>query len=380
MTNLVFLKKTSQLLLVEHTSDKLELIVSSASTSDAPQLDTLPSHLRQKVYIIDSVLSGTGRQDHKDLWQQILKPTLDLIGGIDYEYLRTTSPSSVLDFAKSLPSGDATVIFISGDTSINEFINGLTPGSGSITIFPIPLGTGNSFSLALSISDEFSAISKLLTTTTSSPLNLYQAQFPKGSQYQIQGKVQELPSLSLKFFIVLSWGFHALLVADSDTPEFRKMGILRFRAAAIENLKQEQRYEGNFKVGDSTLQGPFAYWLLTPSQRFEPTFEILPKGSLFDDKLYLVAFNTEDDTSGKYIIDIMGEAYNKGSHVNNPKVTYKEVDEGVLNVDNAAGRHTRFCLDGSIIVIPEGKNEIQIRRAGNKEKGRELKLLGKEES
>lgn len=370
-TDLFYLERTSQLLQVTPEKTLIKSIVDKSPSQLL--ITTVPEHLQTNVIVVDSIKSGTR---NGNIYETLLKPVLDTFE-VNHQYHLTTSPTSIHEFASKLDVS-STVIFLSGDTSINEFINGLPKGNAKLTIFPIPLGTANSLSLSLNIQNEVDAIQKLFTTKPV-PFNLYEVDFPKGSYYQIQDTTAPLPSDSLKFIVVFSWGFHAALVADSDTPEFRKFGLERFKLAAFENLKTPQKYEGEFKLqaeGPETqiIEGPFAYWVLTPSRKFEPTFEILPKGNILDDSLYLISFNTEEDPEGSYIMEIMGQAYDHGSHVDNKKVIYKKVLGGQLTTRSDDLRNRRFCLDGSIIVVPKGS--IEIRGSGNKHRGWDVYILG----
>ena len=334
-------------------------------TSSEPNTPT--THFK-KVYVIDSINSGSGRKRESSVYFQLLKPIFDDHLKIPHIYISTTSVSTIHDFAGQLgeiEEDEVTVIFISGDTSINEFANGLTTTTSrkTINIFTIPSGTGNSLALSLGLVDEIDAVKKLLTSKENPvPLNLYEVSFPSGSYYLIQDVKGPEITKPLKFLVVISWAFHASLVADSDTPELRVHGLDRFKMAAHENLSQEQKYEGAVTINDKVINGPFAYWLFTPARRFEPTFEILPDGNIFDDNLYFISFNSEDDSSGKYIMDIMKDVYNKGAHIQNKKVTYQKVQRGdriTLNIENSKEkRKRRFCVDGSIVALPEVDDHV----------------------
>lgn len=48
--------------------------------------------------------------------------------------------------------------------------------------------------------------------------------------------------------VVVSWGLHASLVAMSDSAEYRKMGVERFRVVAEKLLKKTRRYRGRVTV------------------------------------------------------------------------------------------------------------------------------------
>lgn len=350
-----------------------------SSTGRILNLSTLPSYLTErKVIIIDSVKSGTGRTPGKDIYLDILDPLFKELS-IEHEYHATKSATSISELALSLKDHKVSIIFISGDTSINEFINSLNDSEkGEIAIFPIPGGTGNSLSLSLNITNPLDAIIRLFSAGTTLPLNLYEVDFPQGSHYLIANELGSPVPSHLKFLVVLSWGFHASLVADSDTPELRKHGIKRFQLAAHQNLSRDQKYEGDFYINDVELNGPFAYWLVTASQRFEPTFEISPKGDILKDELYVVTFNTQN--TQYYIMDIMKEVYDKGSHIKNPNVVYKKLDKNdkiQLKTKNSKPLiQRRFCVDGSIIALPETEShEIYIHVKDNSQHSWKLYII-----
>lgn len=350
-----------------------------SATGKTLHLSTLPSYLiDKKVIVIDSIKSGTGRTPGKDIYLDIINPLFKQLS-IKHEYHATKSATSISELAQNLQDHEATILFISGDTSINEFINSLNKSEiGEITIFPIPGGTGNSLSLSLNITNPLDAIIRLFSSTKILPLNLYEIDFPQGSRYLIANELGSQVSSHLKFLIVVSWGFHASLVADSDTPELRSHGIKRFQIAAHQNLNREQKYEGDFYINDIELNGPFAYWLVTASQRFEPTFEISPEGDILKDGLYAVAFNTQNTED--YIMDIMKQVYDKGSHIRNPNVIYEKLqknDKILLKTKNSKPLlQRRFCVDGSIVALPETEShEIYIHVRDNSQHSWKLYII-----
>lgn len=312
----------------------------------------------KKTIVIDSSNSGTGRLK-RDIYNPILKVLL-LKYHIDHDYHYTQSADSIPQIAKNLPSGKLLVIIISGDTSVNEFLNSLGGDGGEITIVNIPFGTGNS--LALSLKDnELTAISKLFVLTPIHKFNLYDITLPSNCwELKQSEKVKQMPT-SYKFLVVFSWGFHASLVADSDTPELRKFGLERFKMAAMQNLQSPHQYPGSTIIGEEEYGGPYSYWLITPSRKFEPTFEISPKGSIFDNSLYFISFNPNVDT-----MSVMQQVYDKGNHVNNPDVTYKKVENEkiILKFNDLPNDVRRFCIDGLIIEVPQS-GEIIIESTGN---------------
>lgn len=342
------------------------IAIDKAPQEDIDSIVTIELINSKNVIVIDSTKSGVGR-NQRDIYKPLLKPILDIFLVV-HTYVDTTSADTVTELANSLKSGDYSIIIISGDTSVTEFVNGLPQHQkGTIKINLIPFGTGNSLALSLGIENEFIGIQKLLKDSPHHPLNLYRAEIPANSWLLHEGAPIKPLETSIEFLVVLSWGFHASLVADSDTKELRKHGLDRFKMAAMKNLKAVQEYDATTIIGnDCIINGPYAYWLVTPSRRFEPTFEILPKGDIFESSLYLVAFKTEVDNDN-YIMDIMTQVYNQGSHINNPKVTYKKItDEGlILKFNDLAPDKRRFCIDGTIVQVPEG-GEIRIKPCNNK--------------
>lgn len=352
-----------------------------------PILDPLSVALHDDdVYVVDSMKSGTRGRPEDGLYNRVLGPILRDMVGVAHRYIATENAELVADFAASLRGNGrpVTVILLSGDLLVNELVNLLSEGNGSsLKLATVPLGTGNSLALSIGLACDLKAVQKLLTYKADSikPLNLYEAQFPAHSRFLIQDKPVGDIVRPQKFVVVLSWAFHAALVADSDTPEMRQHGLDRFKLAAFNNLLLEQRYEGSTSIEGRVFEGPYAYWVVTPAKRFEPTFEVLPLGNIFDRNLHWVAFNTEDDhNEGKYIMDVMHQVYNKGLHVNNPKVRYEKVVDGetiVLRTKKALrARQRRFCLDGAIVELPEAElHEVTVKLTGNKHNGWSLSIV-----
>ena len=357
---------------------------SSLSPTQESILPNLPTYLTEKVIVIDSIYSGTGRTKEKDIYDHILSPLFQQLE-ILYELFKTNSSTSIVEYAQNIQvdsNANVTVIFISGDSSINEFVNALQPEkSGKISIFPIPGGTGNSLALSLNITNPIDSIIRLLQGKQL-PLYLYDVDFSQGSYYLTHDeKRDQVQSTGLKFLVVLSWGFHASLVADSDTLELRKHGLERFQIAAFQNLNREQKYEGDLYINEvgEQIRGPFAYWLVVSSLRFEPKFEISPKGDILKDELYLVAFNTKDNDKD-YIMDIMKQVYDNGKHITNPDVIYKKLgpeDRITLKVKNSKPLiQRRFCVDGRIVALPEkDDNEIKVSITDNSQHSWKLFII-----
>lgn len=328
---------------------------------------TLPHLPFDDIYVIDLVKSGRGRgpatsaqhnygAEHESdarggpigersssvkvpvqAFYSVVSQCLEMSGN-RHHYVATTSATSIAEFAQSLKSPKALVIFILGDTSVNEFVDHLPNNDEKSTLFvlPLPAGTGNALALSFDLNLVTLAMNHLYASAANpfaQPLNVYEA---------IYGDVRKI------FTVVFSWAFHAALVADADTPGMRKMGLQRFQVAARANLAKPNRYQGD--INDD--KGPWSYFVVTPAQRFEPKFVISPCGNIKKDSLYLVAFR-----SGVDIMPIMDQVCDNGAHINNPEVIYREVAPMQLTLKHRADHpgEDRFCIDGEIVTIPDGE-------------------------
>lgn len=379
-----------QVVSIKKVDDQNVLESHTANKSDYPALISIDrgkvAIANDDVYVLDLLRSGSGRTSESGVYGRILRPLLNTVLNIPHKYIGTKSWSAIGEFATSLAAKgkSITLVVIAGDTSISELLNALSPIDHAILkLLVVPAGTGNSLALSIGLTDEIAAVKKLVLYGENDvrPLNLYEALFPPGS-YILQHDGTKLAfSLPLLFVVVTSWAFHASLVADSDLDEMRKHGIGRFKLAAAQNLAREQKYEGDFTISRqgaiSTHQnGPFAYFVVTPSKKFEPTFEVLPKGNIYDSNLYVVGFPTESDD--KYIMDIMMEVYAGGKHVENDKVFYNLVEKDqllTLQVKAADAMNRRFCVDGAIVMLPELEGEVTIRYHGPVANGWKVNII-----
>lgn len=392
MSDLFYESQTGQIVSVKEIDGKLHLSLEKSAypeNSDLPKLDKSQVAIAaDDVYVIDSLRSGIGRTKETSIYGRVIGPLLTDLLDIEHTYLGTETPEAISQFAAALKpkNKQITLVVIAGDTLINELINSLGAGHGTqLKVLVVPAGTGNSLALSIGLTDEAAAIKKLLLYQKSDvrPLNLYEAHFPTGSYVLLHDNTKIELQQPILFLVVALWAFHASLVADSDTDELRKHGIERFKIAAGQNLARPQKYEGDFQITRQSAPvvletGPFAYFVVTPSKKFEPTFEVSPQGNIFDSNLFVVGFNTEE--TGNYIMDLMMEVYAGGNHVENDKVFYHKVEKDLLielHVKNAEDLNKRrFCVDGAIVVLPE-KNEstVTIKHHGSEVNGWELSII-----
>lgn len=393
MRELLYETSTDTKISVSVKDGMYTLLTSRLKSSDLDVLKINKNELftNEQLYILDSVKSGTSvRTDSKGIYFELLKPLLSDVLSIGHTYVKTESALLVREFAQELtvPINGLTLAIIGGDTTINEFVNGFRgESSGKVKIVVIPAGTGNALALSLGISDYEDALRLLFGKNASEiPLNMFQVSFPEGSSY-LHSDGSQTPVIGpILFLVVTSWAFHASLVADSDQSELRKQGLERFKIAALQNLEWRQEYAGVIRVspngsnhGDFVLnrEGPFAYLAITPAQKFEPSFEILPKGDVHDSSLFVIGFNTEDGND--YIMDVMKEVYDGGKHVYDNRVFYDRVHKNQkikLEVwNNPTMRNRRFCVDGAIVVVPNTLLEVNVEYYGTYINGCQITVL-----
>lgn len=382
-------------------------ILSTPPTSLA-QLERLifqefPPHLKNnnanRVDVIVSTNAGTGGAEKietsvlRPLWELAKKVVDDETNESDrnYELTVTQNAETVRDFSRTVrsSSGDKhsrTIILLSGDGGVVDLLNGSdeTPPEGREPVIAIlPLGTGN----ALFHSSHKPLYSnpgptplvlglRTLFLGQPAPLPVFRASFSPGSRIvsftdkskgidQVDGDLhltKEETSVShLNGAIVASYGFHASIVYESDTPEYRVHGDKRFGMVAQELLKESHHYSAKVEIrrsGSSDFKAiprdEHAYVLTTLVSNLERKFTISPASKPLGRQLHLVHFGP---VGGQRAMEIMMKAYDDGKHVgmkwdDGEEVGYEAVDEVRVVALEENERWRKVCIDGTIVEIP----------------------------
>ncbi|EJT74699.1 hypothetical protein GGTG_08537 [Gaeumannomyces tritici R3-111a-1] len=325
------------------------------------------------------------------------------------------------------------IVLLSGDGGVVDLLNGAgepdddgddeTATAASSSSLPaialLPLGTGNALFHSLhrplygnSSSGGGGGPSHLvrglrtLFRGAPAPLPTFRASFSPGStlvppaspaavaaregeeQEREQGEEEEVgePVDHLVGAIVASYGFHAQLVWESDTPEYRRHGARRFGMAAAELLKIGHAYDAEVRLGlpgaaaggkeeekQEVVVRPrganngdkFTYVLAAMASSLERTFTISPASRPLDGRLWLVSFGAVG--AGK-AMEIMQAAYNDGAHVDmvddddddgdgdggggGKVVGYDEADAVTVVTHEEHARWRKVCVDGTIVELP----------------------------
>ncbi|KAH7165468.1 S-adenosyl-L-methionine-dependent methyltransferase [Dactylonectria macrodidyma] len=360
----------------------LSLFRTAGTPANVPEqyiIKELPPYLRHEadneVDVIVSTKSGVGLALR--FWEDVLLHLWQLIAGLGdeertintddrrasdlhYRLTITQSAETIRDFAKSLWASDhqgskpRTIVLLSGDGGVVDLLNGSDQDSSHATLplmAQLPLGTGNalfhSIHRPLYQNSGPSPLVHGLRTLfrgTPSKLPVFRASFSPGSRIvtfadkaNATGESKDNVKLSkeetsvshLNGAIVASYGFHASIVYESDTPEYRVHGNKRFGMVAQELLREAHPYDAQVSIrrsGSSKL-------------------EEIPR-------------------------DTHAYAYDEGKHVDmkwddGEKVGYEEVEEVQVVVLEDDERWRKVCIDGTIVEIPRGgKMNVTILERG----------------
>lgn len=345
-------------------------------------------------HVIISTLSGTGLAP--SFFADLVKPTLSASGLSETEYQvhETRSDQTITELTRSifLPRANKgiaqTILLLSGDGGMVDMINVLLSSRTSSTYVKptvglLALGTGNALASSInSIHDGTFGLASILRGTPH-PLPTFIVKFSPGSVQLFdegrrsesvpQGPTGDDPAGVMYGAVVFSWGLHASLVADSDTPEYRKYGTERFKMAAQELLEPSDgslthKYRGSVSLMKSTSptdgvwdrmgQQEHMYVLVTLVSNLEKNLTISPSTKPLDGKLRLVHFGP---MQGDRAMGIMGKAYQGGLHVEEDAVRYETIDGLLINFDEEDSGWRRVCVDGKIIRVNQG-GWVELRR------------------
>ncbi|KAF9771910.1 hypothetical protein IL306_010419 [Fusarium sp. DS 682] len=364
----------------------------------------LPPHLKHgsanehgvtnQVDIIVSIKSGIGQASK--VWQDVLQPLWTSVAGDGsdgslYRLIHTESSETIREYAKQLWTSDErskarTIVLLSGDGGVVDLLNGSDGNEvpeNPPTIALLPLGTGNALfhsthkalysepgpsPLVLGIRTLFKGVGV--------DLPVFRASFSSGSHIvkftdkskeessaadPDQLQKQETSITHLQGAIVASYGFHASLVYESDTPEYRVHGDKRFHMVAEGLLKESHPYAAKVSIrrrGSTAFEDipreSHAYVLTALVSNMERKFAISPATKPLQSQLRLVHFGP---IGGERTMSVMMKAYDEGSHVgmqwpDGEKVGYEEVDEVQVSVLENDERWRKVCIDGTIVEIP----------------------------
>ncbi|AGO11183.1 AaceriAFR288Cp [[Ashbya] aceris (nom. inval.)] len=300
-----------------------------------------PQPPRGPVVVLDSVRSGAGRGPATDFYAKVIGPVFEVLG-VAHEYVRTSSADSVRELAATFPRASATTVLVmSGDTTISEFVNALGSGAG-VAVFALPLGTANAWAHSVGLGTPAKALQAFVQGQVRAvPFPLYRARFPSG--------------YSLRFFIVLSAGLHANLLHLCSAERYQRLGVERFRAASTEILEGyalAERIRVRGEGGTEQLAGLYAYFALLNTPHLEETYIPSPLSDPLVQQLHVLALESELPRDRLRELLMAGYSTTRGSQLSAPGLVYRDLgDSFTVFVENGAGDRVanELCVDGHLL-------------------------------
>lgn len=368
----------------------------------------MPAHLtcppgpgdEPNIHVLISTGSGTGMAGSN--FANIVQPTLATLKIPERAYAvhHTRSAQTIKELTKSIFFPRAqdgipqTLILLSGDGGVLDIVNTLLSPSANHfcttyqapTIAVVPCGTGNA------IAHSYQLGCRTICYGTPRPLPVFHARFSSGATILTDEGRTTVPIPRafeeerggygvIHGAVVLSYGLHASIVAESDTPVHRKHGSKRFQMVAHELLyPADGSLPHVYKAKLSVLKPSgnqdeewieisrqeHAYILNTLVPDLEEGFTISPLSRENRGKMYLIHFGP---MSGDDVKQIMSLAYQGGKHVEEKCVDYEEVEGVRIEAlpEEVEDRWRRVCVDGTIVQLEKG-GWVEVRRgtAGTK--------------
>ncbi|MCJ1365395.1 hypothetical protein MMC16_004516 [Acarospora aff. strigata] len=346
------------------------------------------------VHIIISKGSGTGLA--QSFFTDVLRPTLSALGLSEesYQVHETHSDQTITELTRSVFMPRANqgirqiILLLSGDGGIVDMINVLLSSSISAvyvkpTLGLLALGTGNALAYSTNPPQDSTFGLASIIKGTLHPLPTFMARFSAGSVQLLDGGKRSEPLVQaltggdysglMYGAVVCSWGLHASLVADSDTPEYRKYGVERFNMAAKELLwptdgSPPHRYRGEISLLKSTSDGSevweplcrqeHMYILATLVSNLQKALTISPFSKPLDGRLRLIHFGPVESEE---VMQIMAKAQQGGLHVEEDAVAYEDINGLRIKFAEGDSRWRRVCVDGRIVTVNKG-GWVEVRR------------------
>lgn len=200
--------------------------------------------------------------------------------GITVKLAKTSGPGSARELAQFAASqGDDPVLVAGGDGTINEVINGITPGN--VTLGILPGGTANIIAKELSLPHDPVQAARQLPAWSPRRIALGRATWPAGA-----------PTVQQRYFLsVAGIGFDAYVVHKLSPSGKMSLGVVAF---VWEALRQSLRYP--FPAFICRLEDreevPGTFAVVHRTSRYAGWFRLAPSANVFQARFSLCVFKS----------------------------------------------------------------------------------------
>lgn len=323
-------------------------------------LDPQLTRGQKDILIVDSIKSGTGRDSRNNFGKNVLEPLFTLLG-IPHKVVRTQDSDAAGQLGHTFqPSTENTIlIFLSGDTTISEFLNGLNRRvfeglRHTLSLVPLPLGTGNAWANSLGLRCPAASLSCFLQgQLTLRKFPLYKATFPNGFE--------------MIFFIILSIGFHANLLHLCKQQRFQSLGVERFKIASQEIL---QKYPLEYRLQVSGLPTrDYSYFALINTPNLEASYKPSPQSNSLRFQLHVLGYSSKLQQASLVSKIMKGYSNRAGDDISGDGVIYEPYNHALEVVfdqvpENVSNTYFEICCDGHLL------NMLSLQPQGQKFDGR----------
>jgi diacylglycerol kinase family enzyme len=336
------------------------------------------------LHVVVSV--GSGRGEAQKFYDEVLKMLLLCVelDETSYRLHLTESEDSIIDFTRTvlLPRAkegfSQTVLLLSGDGGVFDVINVLlsamqTDSYVKPIVCLLALGSGNALAHSTGIIHGSDRGLRNLLRGKPHSLPTFTASFSAGSEFMVDAgrsrkplPISEAGHGLVHGAVVCSWALHASLVADSDTPEYRKYGNDRFLMAAKELLSPADGSSSHIYKGRITFPNndsdkghitegeefrEHSYLLASLVSNLEEKFMVSPHSKPLDGQLRLIRIGPAPSSE---LSELLKLAFQGGRHIESTAVYYVEFRQLRIDFEEEDIRWRRVCVDGKIITVNAG--------------------------
>jgi diacylglycerol kinase (ATP) len=256
--------------------------------------------------------------------------------GLRIDLVQTSAGGEAQGLARAAAAHSDVVIVCGGDGTINEAINGLSPGHTILGI--LPGGTANILAKELGLPHDIGRAARELPRWSPRRVALGLARW---GQNGAAAGLATSPAHSRYFLSVAGVGFDAYVIHRLSASLKRSWGTVGYAFEAWRQLWRYRFPEVTFRCSDREWRGTLG--VVQRTRRYAGWFHLAPQGSLFKPGFTLCVFRSRRRT--RYVLYALAAAARV--HTRLPDVTLVESQQ--VDCEPAgAGPPIYFELDGEL--------------------------------